>query len=73
MYLKNIHNLNEMLRVGIFEFAFLFKLLLMPFKVLDHQILPREFIMVPEVIHSLVRLQMEMVEDIVDAVAFDPE
>jgi hypothetical protein len=61
------------LRGSLFELAFLLELLLVPLEVLDHEVLTREFVVVPVVVHLLVLLQVEVVQNFVDAVSFHPE
>lgn len=45
----------------------------MPLQVLDHEILSGKLVMVSVVIYSLMRLQMEVVENIIDLISFDPK
>lgn len=61
------------LRVGVIEFAFLFKLLFVPFEVFNHQIFPGQLIVVSVVVHFLVCLEVKMVQYLVDRVSFHPE
>lgn len=61
------------LRIGILELALFFELFLMTLQILDHEVLPGEFVVVSEVIHSLMRLQMEVVKYVIDAVPLYPQ
>ena len=45
----------------------------MPLKILNHQILPRQLIMITKVIDPLISLQMVMVQYADDLVPFNPE
>lgn len=61
------------LRISILELALFFELFLMALQILDHEVLPGEFVVVSEVIHSLMRLQMEVVKYVIDAVPLYPQ
>lgn len=45
----------------------------MPLQVLDHEILSGKLVMVSIVIDSLMRLQMEVVKNVIDLISFDPK
>lgn len=44
----------------------------MALEVLDHEVLPCQFVVVPEMVDPLVRLQMEVVQYLVYEVPLDP-
>lgn len=53
--------------------SFLLNLLLVPFQILDHEILASEFEMVTVVIDALGWRQMEIVQDFINRVSLDPQ
>lgn len=63
----------EVIRVGLLDLALAVQHLLMALKILDHEILPRELIVVTEMIDLLVSLQMVMIQDVVDLITLHPE
>lgn len=51
----------EIITISLLRFAFPFKLFLVSFQVLHHQVLSRKLVVISKVIDFLMRLQMEMV------------
>mmetsp|Transcript_76645 Transcript_76645/g.164365 ORF Transcript_76645/g.164365 Transcript_76645/m.164365 type:complete len:307 (-) Transcript_76645:31-951(-) len=59
--------------LGIFVQTISLRLPLSSLQVLHHQILPSKLVMVAEVVHLLLRLQMDVVEHVVDPLLVAPE
>lgn len=61
------------LRISFLHLAVLLKLFLVPLQVLNHQVLSGQFEVVTVVVHLLMLLQVEVVQDFVDGVSLNPE
>ena len=61
------------LRLRLFEFTLFFQLFLVPFEVLNHEVLSGQLEVVPEMVDPLVWLQMAVVEDLIDGISLNPQ